>query len=244
MRGHGLAKGTEALEKQAPKKVRKEKHSNKPKLGIKKVLNIGWGGVPIQLENDPGYKTEIYNLDQLDYYSKEDKNLKTHYVTDAKTLKGVEDNNFNAIYAGHILEHFHTFELEEVLKNWLRVLIPGGGAMIEVPNGPWVLQHMEGDLNKTLYMTPNGFPITALDMIYGFQHDIQKGLKGMEHKNLFDSTSLYNTLKKAGFVKIEVSLKEEFRGSLVAKAFKPTRTDSSLLIAEISKKEKDKKKDD
>jgi len=239
MRGHGLAKGTEALEKQAPKKVRKESS----KLGIKKVLNIGWGGVPIQIQEEKGYKTEIYNLDQLDYFSEEDKKLKTHYVTDAKTLKGVEDSNFNAIYAGHILEHFHTFELEEVLKNWLRVLIPGGGAMIEVPNGPWVLQNMEGDLNKTLYTTPNGFPITALDMIYGFQHDIQKGLKGMEHKNLFDSTSLYNTLKKAGFVKIEVSLKEEFRGSLVAKAFKPTKEDSGLLVTEISKKEKDKKKD-
>jgi len=240
MRGHGLTKGTKDLEKQAPKKVRKDKHV---KLGIKKVLNIGWGGVPIQIENEPGYKTEIYNCDLINYYSEEDKNLKTHYVTDAKTLKGVEDNQFNAIYAGHILEHFHPFELEEVLSNWLRVLIPGGGAMIEVPNGPWVLQNMEGNLSKTLYITPQGFPITAIDMIYGFQQDIQKGLKGMEHKNLFDSTSLYNTLKKAGFTKIEVSLKEEFRGSLLARAFKSTRPDSATLITEISKKEKDKKKD-
>lgn len=240
MRGHGLTKETVEHAKQAPKKVRKDntkKKETKEKLPIKRVLNIGWGGVPIGIQEEPGYETKIYNLDKLNYVT--DQGHKTDYITDARTLEGVESKHFNAICANHILEHFHHFELEDVLQNWKRVLIPGGGLLIEVPNGPWVLQNMEGDLLRPLYRTPAGDDIRALDMIYGFQKDIQQGLTGMEHKNLFDSTSLYNVLKKAGFVQIEISLKDEFRGSLIARAFKPTKeeTDPSegTLVTEFKR---------
>jgi len=45
-----------------------------------------------------------------------------------------EDNSIDEIYASHIIEHFHYFETFDVLKEWCRVLKPGGKLKIETPD--------------------------------------------------------------------------------------------------------------
>ena len=53
-------------------------------------------------------------------------------VADVAHLDMVEDNSIDAIYASHVLEHFaHD---EPVLEEWHRVLVPGGEALIIVPD--------------------------------------------------------------------------------------------------------------
>ena len=44
------------------------------------------------------------------------------------------DNSVSLIYASHVLEHFGRFEYKAVLKEWFRVLKPGGILRLAVPD--------------------------------------------------------------------------------------------------------------
>ena len=57
------------------------------------------------------------------------------HVCNANNLSQFEDNTFSEVYASHIVEHLdYTGELTSTLKEWNRVLIPGGRAYISVPD--------------------------------------------------------------------------------------------------------------
>ena len=51
---------------------------------------------------------------------------------DAQLMAGVKDNTFDFVHSSHCLEHLHN--PEEGLKNWLRVLKPGGFMVVMVPD--------------------------------------------------------------------------------------------------------------
>lgn len=57
------------------------------------------------------------------------------HIGDARDLSQFSDNTFAEIYASHVVEHFDYFgELENTLREWLRVLVPGGQLRISVPD--------------------------------------------------------------------------------------------------------------
>jgi len=57
------------------------------------------------------------------------------HLGNARDLSQFDDNTFKEIYASHVLEHFdYKNELLIVLKEWKRVMIPGGKIFISVPN--------------------------------------------------------------------------------------------------------------
>jgi len=56
------------------------------------------------------------------------------YVGDCKSLPQFSNDSIETLYASHVLEHVPYRETVRVLKEWLRVLIPGGMAMIAVPD--------------------------------------------------------------------------------------------------------------
>lgn len=57
------------------------------------------------------------------------------HVGNAKDLSRFPDNTFEALYASHVLEHFsHVRELLPVLREWNRVLRPGGTLHASVPD--------------------------------------------------------------------------------------------------------------
>lgn len=57
------------------------------------------------------------------------------HVGDARDLSRFMDNTFDKIYASHIVEHFdYVGELEATLREWNRVLVPGGWLGISVPD--------------------------------------------------------------------------------------------------------------
>jgi predicted SAM-dependent methyltransferase len=57
------------------------------------------------------------------------------HVLDASDLTPFSDGTFAEIYASHVIEHFdYTDVLPSALRDWLRVLIPGGRVFISVPD--------------------------------------------------------------------------------------------------------------
>lgn len=57
------------------------------------------------------------------------------HVCNASNLEWFPDNTFSDIYASHVVEHFdYAGELAGTLREWRRVLIPGGRVLISVPD--------------------------------------------------------------------------------------------------------------
>ncbi len=105
-------------------------------------------------------------------------------VGDVSDLSRFADNSIPEIYGSHVIEHFPHTKTLDVLKEWHRVIEPGGKLYIAVPDlaraveiyqalglRPWVTNFLMGDqCYKTAY-----------------------------HYNLFDEAKLTAMLKDAGF---------------------------------------------
>jgi len=55
-------------------------------------------------------------------------------VNSVDRLPMIKDNSCDLVYACHILEHFHRKIIVDILKEWLRVLKPGGILRLSVPD--------------------------------------------------------------------------------------------------------------
>jgi predicted SAM-dependent methyltransferase len=56
------------------------------------------------------------------------------HLGNAADLANFADGTFEAVYSSHVLEHFDYIELEKVLREWKRVLAPGGKIYASVPD--------------------------------------------------------------------------------------------------------------
>jgi SAM-dependent methyltransferase len=56
------------------------------------------------------------------------------YVADAMLRLPFPDETFDLVYASHILEHIPWYATEQVLREWVRVIRPGGKLEIWVPD--------------------------------------------------------------------------------------------------------------
>ncbi len=84
-------------------------------------LNLGCGDKHI-----PGY----INVDIV----QERAGNKPDIVSDLHDLSCFESDYADEILAVHVVEHFWRWEVVEVLKEWVRVLKPGGRLILECPN--------------------------------------------------------------------------------------------------------------
>jgi len=112
---------------------------------------------------------------------------------DAADLSRFADATFSEIYASHVLEHFDfRYEVVEVLREWLRVLVPGGTLYVSVP-----------DLERLchLYVSPR-LPAEVradlMQMMFGGHRDHYD-----YHMAGFDEDSLGDYLQQAGFDAIQ-----------------------------------------
>jgi glycosyltransferase involved in cell wall biosynthesis len=105
------------------------------------------------------------------------------------------DNSVDEIKAFHIIEHFHFFEIKDVLNEWFRVLKPGGKLYLETP-----------DFLETCRSFVEGSPVMPIEewrvLLYGhfFAHP---WVPGQTHKFLFTESQLKTNLSWAGFKRVD-----------------------------------------
>ena len=87
-------------------------------------------------------------------------------VGNCKDLSALADESVETIYASHVLEHLgYQADLKRALREWLRVLRPGGTAMISVP---------DLDILCRLFVDPRVSPedrLYVMRMMFGGQQE-------------------------------------------------------------------------
>jgi SAM-dependent methyltransferase len=124
-------------------------------------------------------------------------------VASMTDMSAVESNSVDAIWNSHALEHLWAHEVPVALKEFHRVLRPGGHVLMRMPDLQIVAELILriGPLGVA-YQSPSG-PITPLDMLYGHGHSIALGEAGMQHKTGFTEKSIVELLNAAGFTKTQ-----------------------------------------
>lgn len=131
-------------------------------------LHLGCGK-----RNIPGF----VHIDAVDYPH-------VDHVSTIDSLSFIPDGSVELIYNCHVLEHFKRRDVERVLREWYRVLKPGGVLRISVPDFAKLseLYQRYGKLEMVV-----GALFGRGDYLYNI------------HYNVFDFDSLSAVLQRAGF---------------------------------------------
>lgn len=106
------------------------------------------------------------------------------HVSAIDNLSFIEENSVELIYACHVLEHFKRRDVSKVLKEWNRVLTPGGILRLAVPNFEKICEVYTVSKNLDLVIGP----------LFGGQNYLYN-----IHYNIFDLKSINEYLSKSGF---------------------------------------------
>ncbi len=110
-------------------------------------------------------------------------------VGDVADLSQFTDGSVPAIYASHILEHFPHVKTLSVVKEWARVLSPGGILYVAVPDFRRAID---------IYLAnPRGLEDWVINYLYGDQ-----GYPTAFHYAGFDFNRLSMLLREAGFSEV------------------------------------------
>ncbi|MDA0966311.1 MAG: methyltransferase domain-containing protein [Proteobacteria bacterium] len=160
----------------------------------RKFLNVGSAGEGISI---PDIYDGWQNV-RLDI----DPSVNPDVVCDARDLTNLDPECYDAVYCSHNLEHYYRHDAMKVLKGFLHVLKKDGFVHIRVPDILEVMKKIvtgNMDINGTLYISPAG-PITARDVIYGHEGQIEESNQGYyAHKTGFSPNTLKDFLHQAGF---------------------------------------------
>lgn len=142
---------------------------------VKEYLKLNLGARDTTI---PGFK----NVDK-------DQHGKVDIVSDVSRLDSVESESVEEIYASHILEHFPHTKTLDVLREWYRVLIPGGELKVAVPDFAMTMAvvYHNGGLNDW-----------AVNYLWGDQ-----AYDSAFHYAGFDEARLTQLLEAAGFAGVD-----------------------------------------
>ncbi|MBV8465024.1 MAG: methyltransferase domain-containing protein [Burkholderiales bacterium] len=165
---------------------------------MKKLLHIGCGTDTIKDLAVSRFADEGWHEVRFDI----NPGVKPDIVGDMVDMNAVETGSMDAVYSAHNIEHVFPHQVLPVLKEFHRVLAPGGFLVITCPDIQTVAEHVAaGRLMEPLYVSPAG-PISALDILYGHASYIGQGKTYMAHKCGFIYKVLADSLYEAGFGKV------------------------------------------
>ncbi len=147
-----------------------------------------------------------------------DPNVRPDVVASIADMRPMADNSADAIWSSHNLEHLPAHEVPRALSEFLRVLKPGGLALITLPDLQQVAEFIvAGRLEDVVYQSPAG-PITPLDCVFGLGTAIAAGQTLMAHRTGFTERTLQRHLERVGFTNVRISFSPF---ALWAEAHKP-----------------------
>lgn len=168
----------------------------------KRVLHVGCGP-PNPMKLNPVFRGGGWEEVRLDI----DPAVAPDIVASITAMPMIADASIDAVWSSHNLEHLYEHEVVPTLREFLRVLKPGGFFLVTMPDLQAVAAVMAEDdgLDRTLYTDTTGtVPITPLDIVYGWGWWIAQGRTAMAHRTGFSMRSLARKLVEAGFHQAQV----------------------------------------
>jgi predicted SAM-dependent methyltransferase len=122
---------------------------------------------------------------------------KPDVLCDLRRLKPFADNEIDEILSVHVVEHFWRWEIVDVVKEWVRVLKPGGQMVIECPNLLTACQEIMQ--NPDIAIGPGKEGRRSMWVLYG-----DPGWKDplMMHRWAYTPNSLMQLMREAGLVNL------------------------------------------
>jgi len=134
--------------------------------------------------------------------------MKPDVVASITDMSPVASDSVDAVFSHHNIEHVFAHEVPLALAEFLRVLRPGGEALISTPDLQSVARVIaSGRLEETLYRADVG-EITPLDVVYGLRCDIERGRAYMAHRTGYTARTLGLRLHQAGFADVQIAVDE------------------------------------
>lgn len=141
------------------------------------------------------------------------------YISDASKRLPFCDETFNVVFASHVLEHTPWFQIEETIREWVRVLKKGGSLEIWVPDGyklcKFIAEIEEGQLRNEWHdgwrpfnEENNPFKWANGRLLYGVRKDYPSW-----HNSILTPKYLMDTLTRVGLIDVEVMDEVETRGA-------------------------------
>jgi SAM-dependent methyltransferase len=166
---------------------------------LKTLLHVGCGYRTIR-DLGPYFNDGQWSEIRLDI----NPDVQPDIVAESQDMDLLDDGAVDAVFSSHNIEHVSSFEVPRVLTEFRRVLRDDGILVVLCPDVQQIAQAIvDGSIDGTLYESPAG-PITAIDVLYGFQSDLQAGNHYMAHKMAFTSESLARHLMDANFASVLV----------------------------------------
>lgn len=169
------------------------------------------------LEIGPGER-RIQNFETVNII----KSKSTDYVSDTTKKLPFSDNTFNIVYASHVLEHTPWYLSEKTVKEWARVLKPGGKVEIWVPDSYKIAKaFVEGvERNNKDFLKDGWFRFNEEKNINKwfsgrmFSYGDGLGTRGHfnYHLSAYSEEYLKELLKNSGFIEVKKMRHAECRG--------------------------------
>lgn len=167
--------------------------------GRRLVLHVGCG--PATEENlHERFRVAEWREVRLDI----DPRVEPDIVADITDMAGVPSASVDALWSSHNVEHVFAYQVPRMFAEFLRVLRPGGEALITTPDLQRAAERIAtGRLEQPLYESDAG-PITPLDMVFGHGKEISRGFEEMAHRTGYTAQTLRRRLSEAGFADVQV----------------------------------------
>ena len=194
-------------------------HARRRRTSTRMVTTLLMSQNPIKLDLGGGYRpgrNGWINVDtspQADFY---------WHLAEPLPFPG---DSVDAIYSSHLLEHLTFEQTQRLLRECLRVLKPGAGISICVPNARIFIEHYLGlrELPEEFFAWESAFNnTTRIDAVNYIAY------LGSEHRYMFDQENLLHVLRGVGFMSVtardfdpDVDLPERDHESVYAVGTKP-----------------------
>ena len=179
--------------------LKKAKPFALPQTDKKIVLSLGWksavkGALSRHFPLDAWEEVRI----DMDAAAAPDLHSALHHIPQ------ISDNSVDGVWINHILQRLTFPEAAAVLIEAVRMLKEGGELLISVPDMQLAANYLaraEGEAE--MFRAPVG-PVTAVDMMYGYQRAIEAGDTSRIHKSGYNAESLGYFVRHAGVCNLHV----------------------------------------